>query len=291
LSTLFCFGLGYTALVLARRKRAEGWNVGGTVRSADKAEALRSERIDASVFGGSAPTLDATRALAKATHVLVSIPPGAYGDAALAIHGEDLARSGALRWLGYLSTIGVYGDRQGGWVDETAEPVREGRSMRRLEAEAAWLSLGERTGVPAHVFRLGGIYGPGRNALVSILDGSAMRIVKPGQVFNRIHVDDAAAVIEASMARPRQGGIYNVVDDEPAAREDLVVEAARLLGVDPPPAVSFEAAELSPMARAFYAANRRVRNDRIKEELGVRLAYPSYRTGLAALLDEARSGP
>jgi len=282
-SRLFCFGLGYTALALARLKRSEGWHVGGTVRSAEKAAALRREGCEALVFDGSAPGEGVAPALAGATHLLVSVGPRGEGDPVLRHHAEDVARARALRWIGYLSTIGVYGDRQGAWVDETTQPVAEGRAGPRLEAEAGWLALGRRTGVAAHVFRLGGIYGPGRNVLLSVADGSARRVVKPGQVFNRIHVDDIAAVLAASMALPRAGAVYNVVDDEPSPPEDPILEAARLLGRPPPPAVPFETAELSPMAREFYSASRRVRNALVKSELGVRLAYPSYREGLAAL--------
>ena len=186
-----------------------------------------------------------------------------------------------LAWIGYLGTTAVYGDRQGGWVDEETpiEPTLA-RADRRARAEAAWL----KSGLPVHIFRLAGIYGPGRNAFVNLKDGTARRIVKPGQVFSRIHVEDIATVLEASIARPRPGAIYNVCDDEPAPPQDVVAHAAELMGVAPPPEQPYETADLSPMARTFYKDNRRVRNERIKRELGVRLAYPTYREGLAALL-------
>ena len=218
-------------------------------------------------------------ALAGVTHVLSSIAPDEAGDPVLDRHGPDL---GEASWIGWLGTTAVYGDRQGGWVDEdTAIEPTLARADRRARAEAAWLA----SGLPVHIFRLAGIYGPGRNAFVNLKDGTARRIVKPGQVFSRIHVEDIATVLEASIARPRPGAVYNVCDDEPAPPDQVVVTyAAELLGVEPPPAQPYETAELSPMARTFYRDNRRVRNDRIKDELGVRLAYPSYREGLAALL-------
>ncbi|MFL5337099.1 MAG: SDR family NAD(P)-dependent oxidoreductase, partial [Geminicoccaceae bacterium] len=217
-------------------------------------------------------------ALAGASHVLTSIAPDEQGDPVLDLHAADLR---GVDWVGYLGTTAVYGDRQGGWVDETTpiEPTLA-RADRRARAEAAWLD----SGLPVHIFRLAGIYGPGRNAFVNLKDGTARRIVKPGQVFSRIHVQDIATVVEASIARPSPRAIYNVCDDEPAPPDQVVTHAAELLGVEPPPAQDYETAELSPMARTFYRDNRRVRNQRIKQELGVRFAYPSYREGLAALL-------
>jgi nucleoside-diphosphate-sugar epimerase len=191
-----------------------------------------------------------------------------------------------LAWVGYLSTTGVYGDRQGGWVDETSalQPTGE-RGRRRVAAERAWLDLHRRRGVPVHVFRLAGIYGPGRSAIDTVLAGEAKRIDKPGQVFGLIHVADIAAVLEASIARPNPGAIYNVCDDDPAPPEAVIAEACRLLGRTLPPLVPFAEAKrtMSEMALSFYADNKRVRNDRIKKELGVVLTYPSYRDGLAAL--------
>ena len=196
-------------------------------------------------------------------------------------HAQDLRTVPTLRWAGYLGTTAVYGDRQGGWVDEETplEPTLA-RADRRARAEAAW----QGSGLPVHIFRLAGIYGPGRNAFTNLRDGTARRIVKPGQVFSRIHVEDIATILEASMAQPRPGRIYNVCDDEPAPPQDVVAYAARLLGIEPPPEQAYETAQLSPMARTFYKDNRRVRNARIKEELGVRLAYPTYREGLQSLL-------
>jgi nucleoside-diphosphate-sugar epimerase len=219
----------------------------------------------------------------------VSVPPDADGDPVLAIHGDDIVGIEGLRWLGYLSTTGVYGDRGGGWVDESAELSPSGeRGRRRVAAEAGWLALWHRHGMPVHIFRLAGIYGPGRSPFEALRAGTAKRIDKPGQVFSRIHVEDLACVLAASISRPRPGGVYNVCDDDPAAPEAVVAHAAALLGVPAPPLVPFEAAGLSPMARSFYDDNKRVSNRLIKSELGVTLRHPDFRAGLAAILaDEA----
>ncbi len=214
------------------------------------------------------------------THIVASAPPDAEGDPVLRLCGETLCRTANISWIGYLSTTGVYGDHGGGWVTEESPltPNTE-RGARRLAAERQWLELP----LPAHLFRLAGIYGPGRNQLLTVLDGTAKRIVKPGQIFSRIHVDDIAATLEASIAGPCPGRAYNVCDDEPCPPQDVVAYAAELLRMPAPPDVAFEEAVLSPMARSFYADSKRVSNRRIKEELGVKLAYPSYREGLRAL--------
>jgi nucleoside-diphosphate-sugar epimerase len=221
--------------------------------------------------------------LPPATHLLSSVAPDADGDPALRLYGPALAAR-PFAWAGYLSTTGVYGDRQGGWVDETSAltPATE-RGRWRVEAERAWGALG----LPLHVFRLAGIYGPGRGPFEKVRAGTARRVIKPGQFFSRIHVDDIAQVLLASIGRPNPGTVYNVCDDDPAPPQDVIAEAARLLGQPVAPAVPFEAAEMTAMARSFYAESKRVRNDRIKAELGVRLLHPDYRTGLRALLDEA----
>jgi len=277
---LLCFGYGYCARVLARRLLARGVEVRGTTRSPDKALALEGEGIRSFLFERGRPL--PAEAFRGVSHVLVSIPPDEEGDPVLDRHAADLRRLSSLAWVGWLGTTGVYGDRGGAWVDEDTpiEPTMA-RTDRRARAEAAWLA----SGLPVHIFRLAGIYGPGRNAIRQLLDGTARRIVKPGQVFSRIHVEDVASVLEASMARPNPGRIYNVCDDEPAPPQDVVTFAAELLGVPPPPEEPFETAALSPMARSFYRDNRRVRNARIKRELDVRLAYPTYREGLRALLE------
>jgi nucleoside-diphosphate-sugar epimerase len=270
-----CFGLGYSARILAGRLGDCGWRVTGTSRNAEEPDCHRFDRdspLAPAVFAG-------------VRHILVSIPPDASGDPALDRHAEDIARLPGLAWLGYLSTTGVYGDRAGGWVDENSELRPSGpRGRRRVAAEAGWQGLWRRRGVPVHIFRLAAIYGPGRSPFDALRAGTARRIAKPGQVFSRIHVDDLASVLIASIGRPRPGAIYNVCDDEPAPPEAVVAHAASLLGLPAPPLVPFEAAELSPMARSFYDDNKRVANALIKSELGARLRYPNYRAGLAAIL-------
>jgi nucleoside-diphosphate-sugar epimerase len=275
---LFCFGLGYTAGRLARRLLARGWQVAGTCRSEEGLAGLAGLGAEGFVFARGRKLDDPEAALAGTTHLLASVPPDPAGDPVLDEHGADLARL-APEWAGYLSTTGVYGDRGGALVDETAELRPSGeRGRRRVAAEAGWAALG----LPLHVFRLAGIYGPGRSALDAVRAGTAKRIDLPGRLFSRIHVDDLVAVLEASIARPLPGAVYNVCDDLPAAPAEVVAHAARLLGVAPPPLVALEAAGLSPMARSFYDDDRRVANSRIKAELGVQLCYPDYITGLAA---------
>ena len=286
-SHLFCFGFGYSALALARCLVTSGWVVTGTCRSTEKAAALREAGFFVVLFDRDRPVDLAV--LDGVTHLLVSVPPDARGDPVLDRHGADIAALPGLRWLGYLSTTGVYGDRGGGWVDETARLLPTGeRGRRRVGAEQGWLGLWNDSGVPVHIFRLAGIYGSGRSAFDAMRAGTAKRIDKPGQVFSRIHVEDLATVLVASIAQPRLGAVYNVCDDDPAPSQAVVAHAARLLGVPPPPLVPFEAAGLSPMARSFYDDNKRVSNRLIKTELGMRLRYPDFRAGLAAILaDEA----
>jgi nucleoside-diphosphate-sugar epimerase len=274
---LFCFGLGYTARALARSLQAEHWTVAGT-------------RRDGTGAGYPAIPFDGRQALPgdaldNVTHILVSIPPDEDGDPVLRYcSAEIIARGRRLVWVGYLSTTGVYGDHGGGWVDEdTPRAPLSDRARRRAEAEDGWLALQRDHGVPVHVFRLAGIYGPGRNQLEAVTEGSAKRIIKQNQVFSRIHVDDIVGVLRASMARPNPGRIYNVADDEPAPPQDVVAFAARLLGRPAPAEVPFEQAELSPMARSFYSESKRVSNRRIRQELGCKLRYPTYREGLTAL--------
>jgi nucleoside-diphosphate-sugar epimerase len=284
---LFCFGLGYSAVVLARRRLADGWSVAGTCQSEQKRRDLAALGIEAHLFDRDRPLTAAAAILDGATHLLSSVPPDETGDAVLDGVGRAIVARRDWRWVGYLSTTGVYGDTAGAAVDEAAPLApTSARSRRRVAAEAAWLALHSEHGVPVHVFRLAGIYGPGRSPLDKVRDGTAQRIVKPGHAFGRIHVDDIAAVLMASMARPDPGAVYNVCDDEPAPPADVVDFACRLLGVAPPPPVAFEAAAktMSPMALTFWRDNRRVDNRRLKRDLGVRLAYPTYREGLQAIL-------
>ena len=284
---LFCFGLGYTARVLAAALMGEGWTVAGTCRDEATRADLAADGIDAFLFDRDRPLDDAGTALGGATHLLSSVPPDAEGDPVLARHAGAIAAMEGLAWAGYLSSTGVYGDTGGAPVDETAavNPTSE-RGRRRAEAEEGWLDLRRAAGVLVHVFRLSGIYGPGRSALDTVRAGQARRIDKPGHLFARIHVDDIAAVLRASMARPGPGAVYNVCDDEPAPAADVVAFACELLGVDAPPLVPFHqaAGEMSPMALSFWRDNRRVDNSRIKGELGVRMKFPDYRAGLRAVL-------
>jgi nucleoside-diphosphate-sugar epimerase len=275
---LLVFGLGFSASHVAQRLQVAGVQVTVTVRSRAKADGLARAGIAARLFSPDHIDAEIAQDIAASDAILVSIPPGESGDPVLASFAAPIAAAPNLRWVGYLSTVGVYGDHAGNWVDETT-PTTSGEARLRIRtaAEQGWLALG------AHVFRLSGIYGPGRNQLVQLASGTARRIVKPGQIFNRIHVADIAAVIEASLARPRPGAIYNVTDNEPAPPQDVVAFAAKLCGLEPPPEIAFERAELSPMAKSFYSENRRVRNALIREELGVTLTYPTYREGLTAL--------
>jgi nucleoside-diphosphate-sugar epimerase len=278
--TLLSLGHGYSAQALARRLIPQGWTIIGTTRDPDKARSLVADGVEPLLWPG-----DLRPALARATHLLSSIAPDSDGDPVLRLHGTEISAA-PLRWAGYLSTTGVYGDHQGGWVDEETPllPTTQ-RGIQRVRAEAEWRALG----LPLHIFRLAGIYGPGRGPFEKVRDGSARRIIKPGQVFSRVHVEDIASVLEASINSPDPGAVYNVCDDDPAPPEDVIAHAALLLGLPLPPAVPYEEAEMTPMARSFYAESKRVRNDRIKTDLGVRLAFPTYREGLAAELADGAS--
>ncbi|SUS05295.1 NAD(P)-dependent oxidoreductase [uncultured Defluviicoccus sp.] len=284
---LFCFGLGYTAETLARRLLDEGWRISGTTRTEETLASLRVLGIEAHLFDRARPLADIDALLSDVTDLLSSVPPDAAGDPVLDMHGTAIEQAPALRWVGYLSTTGVYGDTAGALVDEHAPlaPTSQ-RSTRRVKAERAWLDRPWPEQVAVQVFRLAGIYGPGRSAFDHIRAGDAKRIDKPGHVSSRIHVDDVATILRASMARPERGGIYNVCDDDPAPPADVIAYACALLGVPPPPLISLEQAakEMSAMAASFWVDNRRVDNTRIKRDLGVRLRYPDYRAGLAAIL-------
>jgi nucleoside-diphosphate-sugar epimerase len=279
---LLCFGFGYSARAVVRALGPD-WSITGTSRGEEPRAVPvgtnfgwfrfdRDHQLEPEVFAG-------------VTHVLVSVPPDETGDPVLDRHRDDIAAISGLAWLGYLSTTGVYGNRDGGWVDENSELSPSGaRGRRRAAAEAAWLDLCRGRGLPVHVFRLAGIYGPGRSPFDALRSGTATRIDKQGQVFSRIHADDIANALMASIARPRPGAVYNVCDDEPAAAAEVIAYAAGLLSMAAPPLLPFEAAGLSPMARSFYDDSKRVSNALIKAELGVSLHYPTYRDGLAAIL-------
>jgi nucleoside-diphosphate-sugar epimerase len=286
-SKLFAFGLGFSAQALAERLAAEGWEIAGTARDVGKIGQLSARGFEIVQYSGEAQNSALPTALSGTTHLLHSIPPGPEGDPVLAHYRETIAGLPSLRWIGYLSTVGVYGHQGGRWVDETTPPKpNSARTEARVEAERAWLDFGRETGIPIQIFRLAGIYGPGRCVFDKLKAGIARRVKKDGQVFSRIHVEDIASVLEASIAKPHAGAVYNVADDEPAAPGDVVAYAAELLGIPPPPEVDFAEADLTPMARSFYEGSRRIANTRIKSELGVKLRYPTYREGLAALLTD-----
>ncbi|MEG9884348.1 MAG: SDR family oxidoreductase [Hyphomicrobiales bacterium] len=287
MNRLFCFGMGYTARRLAQRLRAEGWRVTGSCRTRDKAQSLRREDFTPLLLDTDRPIKTLSGHLSGVTHILVSVPPEGVGCPIVRLYGAEIAHyARRIAWVGYLSSTGIYGDHAGKKVDEDTPPVpTTQRGRRRLKAERQWLGLYRNCGLAVHIFRLAGLYGPGRNALERVRAGSARRIVKPGQMFNRIHIDDVVGILKSSIDRPRPGAIYNLCDDEPGPPQDVIAYAARLLGRDPPPDIAFDTAELSPMAASFYAENKHVANSRIKSELGYRLRYRTYREGLVALLD------
>lgn len=281
---LLCFGLGYSASVLARRLAASGWSISGTSRTTDGASHITATGWRGDVFDGAAPSPAVLDALSTATHVLSSVPPDNGGDPVLRWHRSAIVAAPRLSWIGYFSTVGVYGDREGNTVDEATPPIPvTDRAKRRLQAETEWRDLGRTAGKRVFVFRLPGIYGPGRSAIDALRAGCARRIIKPGQIFNRIHVDDIAKVVETVIEKLPQQSLFNVTDDEPSPPEDVIAFGAELLGIPVPPAIPFDEAELSIMARSFYGESKRVSNARIRHDLSIQLTYPTYREGLAAI--------
>ncbi|MEQ6249386.1 SDR family oxidoreductase [Sulfitobacter sp. HNIBRBA3233] len=279
---LLSIGHGYSAQALARRLVPQGWRIVGTSRSAEKCEALAATGIETLQWPGA----DLAPLIAQFPNILISAGPGPDGDPVLAeLDGAFAAAAPDMRWLGYLSTTGVYGDHAGDWVDEDAPltPATK-RGRARVEAEAAWQAIAQ---LPLHIFRLAGIYGPERGPFAKVRRGTARRIIKDGQVFSRIHVDDIAQALELSIASPNPGAVYNLCDDDPAPPQDVIAYAAELLGLPVPPGIPFEEAEMTPMARSFYAESKRVRNDRIKAELGWSPIYADYRSGLNAMKNQA----
>lgn len=270
------FGFGFSAQALSNRLDSKEWVITGTSRSDEGVAAIIAQGFNGVRF-------DLLNTIPQdVTHLVSSVPPDATGDPVLQKFGDQIAaRAIAFDWVAYLSTTGVYGDRGGAWIDESVPlgPSTE-RGHRRLSAEQAWSAI---PGLPLHIFRLAGIYGPGRNQLESVRDGTAKRVIKPGQVFSRIHVEDIAGILLASMARPHPGRAYNCADDLPCPPQDVVAFAAELLGAPVPPDIPFDEAELSPMARSFYAESKRVSNERVKTELGYAFRFPDYRTGLRSL--------
>lgn len=279
---LLSFGHGYSASALAARLVPEGWHIVGTTRSPAKLAEIAATGVEPMLWPGH----DMAPLVAEFPNILISAGPGPEGDPVLADLADAFrASASGMRWLGYLSTTGVYGDQGGDWVDEQSplSPATK-RGVARVMAEQAWQSI---PGLPLHIFRLAGIYGPGRGPFAKVMAGTAQRIIKPGQVFSRIHVEDIASALELSLRNPAAGAIFNMCDDDPAPPQDVIGHAAELLGLPMPPAVDFATADLSPMARSFYAENKRVRNDHIKRTLGWQPIYPDYRSGLAAMLNDA----
>lgn len=283
MSRLFIFGYGFTGAALARRMRADGWSIAATARTPARAAEIATEGVTPVDLSDRAALV---AALADATAILVTAPPGQDGCPGLSTLVPALAQARAFPdWIGYLSTTGVYGDREGRWVFEGSPlAARSIEAGRRVAAERDWLEVGQGMGLTVQIFRLPGIYGPGRSALDRVGDATRRNIVKPGQVFSRIHVEDIAGALAASIARPRAGGVYNITDDEPAPSHVVNAHAAALLGRPPPPLHPYDEASTPPAARRFWAENKRVSNARAKAELGWRPIYPSYREGLAAIL-------
>ncbi len=276
--TLLSIGHGYSAQALEARLLAQGWRIIGTTRSPDRARAMRARGVEPLIWPGT------PLPLAQATHLLTSVAP-LRDDPVLSAQSDQIAAARHLDWVGYLSTIGVYGDHQGGWVDEeTPANANSDRAIARVRAEAAWQTLCDEAGLRLHVFRLAGIYGPGRGPFEKLREGRAQMVIKDGQVFSRIHQADIGQALEAAIHSDIGSRIFNLCDDAPAPPQDVLRFAAALLGIAPPPEVPFAQADLSPMARSFYADSKRVRNDRIKGELRLSLIYPDYQTGLAAIL-------
>ncbi len=283
---LFVFGLSYTAHQFLMIYRDQFGEVYGTFRSPEKAHIAESIGVKARHFDGATYDPRLMDDFSRADALLVSIPPTGGADPVLAHFSDAIASSPRLRWIGYLSTVGVYGDANGAWVDEETPPNPASlRSRSRISAEQQWFALGEHAPACVNVFRLAGIYGPGRNALLKVADGTAKRIIKQGQVFNRVHTADIAQILWAAIEHPHRNAIYNVADDEPGPPQDVITYAAELLGREPPPDTPFDIADLNPMARSFYEDNKRIRNNRIKTDLGVTLRYPTFRHGLRALYE------
>ena len=273
---LLCIGYGFSAQALAAHLQQQGWDIIGTTRSDCGSNEMHQASVRSIIWPGN----DLNGALAEASHLLISVAPNSKGDPILK---EVDLKNYCFTWVGYLSTTGVYGNHNGAWVDEESSltPATK-RGKLRVEAEAAWSSFD----LPLHIFRLAGIYGPGRGPFSKVRNGTARRIIKDDQVFSRIHVDDISQVLEASIMQPRPGAIYNVCDDEPAPPQDVIAYAAQLLKLPIPPDLPFEIAEMTSMARSFYAENKRVQNNLIKSELGVTLKYPNYRVGLNSLVNQ-----
>lgn len=284
---LFCFGYGYVSDYLghALQQSDDSWTLAGTTRDEDRRKELLARRVRAHIFDYDRPLLDAPEILKNVTHILVSTPPDERGHPTFQMHGQDLINLPNLEWVGYLSSTAVYGNRDGGAVTEESEirPTSQ-RGSRRAVAEREWMSLCHHHQIPVHIFRLSGIYGPGRSALDSVRVGVSRRIDKPGHLFNRIHVEDIIQVLQASFERPNPGAYYNLADDHPSPSHEVIKEACHMLGVNAPPIIPFDEADMAPITQSFYKDNKLVNNHKIKAELGVNLKYPNYKSGLLGCL-------
>lgn len=292
---LFCFGYGYCCEYIGHALQQQGnWKILGTTRDPDKRRDLLRRGVKSYIFDYEHPLGDPYFILEGVTHLIISTPPDDDGDPSFLMHADAIANCKTLEWVGYLSSTAVYGDRDGGFVDEDSEirPTNK-RGSRRALAEEQWFSLLQAAGVPLHIFRLSGIYGPGRSALDSVRAGVARRIYKEGHAFNRIHVEDIVQVVMASMKHLNPGAAYNLADDNPVASHEVIAYACELLGLDVPPLLDYNETDMAPIARSFYKDNKRVKNDKIKDELGITLKYPDYRQGLAGCLavEQALGGP
>ena len=278
---LLSFGHGYSAQALSKKLTSLGWKIKGTTRCIKKLEKFD---VEVRVW----PNANLSADIEWATHLLISIPPNEFGDCVVQDYKKNIIRNaGNISWVGYLSTTGVYGNHDGAWVNEETEPrPTSGRGFNRLKAEKEWFNLYEKYNLPVHIFRLAGIYGPGRGPFSKVKSGKAKQIIKRNQVFSRIHVEDIATTLEASISKPKPGSIYNVCDDFPAPPEEVILYAARLLGLPDPPKVNFDDAKITAMARSFYSDSKRVRNNKIKSELNIKLRYPNYKSGLKALIKD-----
>lgn len=290
--SLFCFGYGYSCDWLGHMLQPTGmWSLAGTTRDNDKRRHMKEQGIRSFLFDYDQPLEDPLLFLRGTTHLLISTPPDDDGDPTFRMHAEDILRLESLEWVGYLSSTAVYGDRDGGWVDEDSElRPNSKRGSRRKKAEDQWLSLQRDYDLPVHIFRLAGIYGPGRSALDSVRAGVARRIKKEGHAFSRIHVEDIVQVIMASMDKPKPGSAYNLADDRAAPSYEVIEYACNMLGLTPPPLMPYDEADLAPITRSFYADNKRIKNDKIKTELGVTLKYPTFEEGLEGCLKAEESG-
>ncbi len=284
---LFCFGYGYSCDYIGHElMQRGGWRISGTTRDLNRKKELRARGVQAHLFDYDMPLADPANALKDVTHIIISTPPSDSGDPSFNTHAQDILNLPKLEWLGYLSTTGSYGDRGGGWVDESSElrPTTK-RGSRRMNVEKQWLSLYKSHGLPVHIFRLAGIYGPGRSALDSVRSVIARRIDKPGHYFNRVHVEDLVQALIASMLNNNAGEAYNICDDLPVPSHEVIDYACKLLGLESPPLIPFDKVDLAPIHQSFYADNKRVRNDKMKKELGITLKYENYKQGLQACLD------